>query len=246
MKKLALTKMIKLVQEGKLSHEAAGKAARALNLKPRTLRMLGLKPGGEGVAHLQTSPYTKDGLQVMKTYNTHGPYYGPQLIEDKARVWDRLVDVGMAPKYLGRHKGGRPVTYHEYVPQKKPHYTGEQLREIEYQYGITDLKGSNVHDDKIIDFLPHPPNEKYLTKVTRHQGLAMRAAKNANDKLKAGKITPERHQELVGKARGFYKRLQHWKETGREMAQDDSINRIMAHAHGGKRQKAPWLKIGPA
>lgn len=203
MDKVALVKMIRLMQEGRLPLEAGAKASIDLGLKPRTIRYLG--HGGEGLAHLMTSP--THGVQVSKTYNIKGPYYSPKLIEDKARVWRRGKDSGFFAEYYGTHPT-KPITYHEYVPNAPSTLNLEDRAFIERQYGITDVmhKPQNVHGNKVIDFLPYEADE-FVSRPRRHLDLAERSRMKALVKHKKGVMTEERKNHIVSTSDALISKL---------------------------------------
>jgi len=149
--KTALTKMVKMVQQGKLSAEAAGEASKKLNLKSRELKFLG--EGGESVATLVTDP--THGLAVQK-------YKNPQIsIRQYARknvIARRLNKSNSFAKYYGRNKNSF-VTKHEYIkgefskldkgfPDKLNLEASNYIKDVK----ISDIGGPNVINNKVIDY----------------------------------------------------------------------------------------------
>ena len=165
--KFSATKMIKLLREGKLSLEAAGEAAKKLNLNTRTISELGR--GAEGIAEKAIGArFTDTGFGVMKTYNPTGMLYSDQQFLAKSKAWEALGKDKRFAKYYGKHDT-RPTTYHELIVGDKrdsfldkraiiPAFlTGAKARLHGFRIGDTFINPGNVINTasgpKVIDFL---------------------------------------------------------------------------------------------
>ena len=111
--KTSSTRMIRMVQAGKLSAESAGRASKKLNLKPRYIKFLG--KGGEGISDLVTYPGAPTGLAAKKTYNIGGGLYSDALFKYKDKQWSALGSNKNFANYYGKDKNKKPIAYHEYI-----------------------------------------------------------------------------------------------------------------------------------
>ncbi len=167
--KTASTALIRQARKGLVSVEAAGAAAKKLDLKPRTLSRqwdpIGM--GFESVVHLSTHSKSPTGLAAQKTH-FEGFLFSPKTFDKKVKVLETHKSNPIFAKHLGSK--GR-TTYQEHIPEYKPSLAKRVVDKVfgkrKYKKflskipgGLTDIKRNpgNIRRDpkgnwRIMDFL---------------------------------------------------------------------------------------------
>ena len=211
MDKESAPRWVKMFQQGKLSPFQVAKLSKRLGLNARTLQMINpysfeKSRGLEGMAHLTSHP--KAGLAVMKTYDPTGLFYNPEYLMSKVRAHKRLP-ADIAARFLNVHKT-RPAVYSEYIMPNMPagqignlrqfmapssgatsaaastatnyQRVADSLKRSGLKYTISDLKGDNMINNKIVDFILL--NKKfYKTKVGEYIKVMKELEKGMNKGL---------------------------------------------------------------
>jgi len=178
--KTAITKMVKMVQAGKISAESAGQATKQLNLNPRELKFMG--EGAESVVTLVTDP--KHGLAVQKHTNPLGTNFSPKLYAARNNASKKLNQSEFFAKYYGRKKN-TTVTTHELMrgrhSRELPSGFFDQVQREARKYTkynfLDDIRPQNVKGGKVVDYFPDVhvvPRRKHRLEISEKHKVQLR------------------------------------------------------------------------